>query len=279
MIAFDFEYYKPNSLSEAVNIYKKLSLINKQPLYYSGGTEIITMARDNGIITGAVIDIKGIPECNVFELNNNKLVIGASVTLTQVSESKLFPLISETSRFPADHTARNKISVIGNICGNIIYKEAVLGYLVAESGVIIYGEKGKRVLPINQAFNKKLQLEKGEFLAQLIVDMSYSQLPYVCVKKTKQGKGGYPLISMAALKKNNYIQMAFSGVCGFPFRSKSMETDMNNKSIPREKRIQQAISHLPAPILGDIQGSAEYRKFVLSNILKDILVILDGEGR
>lgn len=276
MIAFDFEYYKPDSLSEALEMYKNLSSMNEEPLYYCGGTEIITMAKENKIFTKAVIDIKGIPECNVFEVNNNKLVIGAAVSLTDVGESMVFPLLSETAKFPADHTSRNKISAVGNICGNIIYKEAILGHLVADSSVIIYGENGERILPISKAFNKNIQLKKGEFLAQLVVDMSYSQLPYICVKKTKQGKGGYPLISMAALKKNNYIQMAFSGLCDFPFRAKGMEVYINNKNISKNQRIERAIRHLPAPILGNMQGSAEYKKFVLINLLQDILAKLDG---
>lgn len=279
MIAFDFQYYKPNSLDEAVKLYRNLSDSGKKPLYYSGGTEIITMARRNDIATKAVIDIKGIPECNVFEIKGNKLVIGAAVALSNISDNKLVPFLSKTANFPADHTTRNMITVGGNICGKIMYKEAILGHLIADSNVIIYGEKGKKIVPINQAFNQRLQLEKGEFLFQLTTDMSYSNLPYICIKKTKQEKIGYPLISMAALKKNNNIQMAFSGVCAFPFRSLKMEGYINNKRVSNEKRIEQAISHLPAPIFGNIQGSSEYKKFVLKNLLDYTLKTLDGEGR
>ncbi len=279
MIALDFEYYKPGSLDEAVKLYGKLSDSDKNPLYYSGGTEIITMARRNDIFTKAVIDIKGIPECNVFETRGNQLVIGAAVTITHIAENKLVPFLSKTANFPADHTARNMITIGGNICGKIVYKEAVLGHLIADSNVIIYGEKGKRIVPINQAFNQRLQLEKGEFLFQLTTDMSYAKLPYICVKKTKQEKIDYPLISAAALKKDNNIQMAFSGVCAFPFRSTRMEEDINNKNISKERRIEQAINHLPAPIFGNIQGSSEYKKFVLKNLLNYTLEKLDGEGR
>lgn len=109
-------------------------------------------------------------------------------------------------------------------------------------------------------------------------EISYSNLPYISVKKTKQGKMEYPLISMAALKNNN-IQMAFSGVCSFPFRSMEMEKYINNKTLTKEQRIEQAISHLPAPILGNIQGSSEYKRFVLRNLLEYTLEILDGERR
>jgi CO/xanthine dehydrogenase FAD-binding subunit len=274
MIAFDFEYYRPDSLSEAVKLYVELRRNGKQPLYYSGGTEIITMARRNDIYTKAVIDIKGIPECNIYEIRDNQLVTGAGVTLTHASENKVIPVLSKTANFAADHTARNKITVGGNICGKIIYKEVVLGHLIADSNVIIYGEKGRRTVPINQAFNQRLQLEDGELLVQLTTDMSYSELPCICVKKTRQGKIGYPLISTAAIKKDGNIRMAFSGVCSFPFRSARMEEAINNLALPREQRIEEAVNSLPAPIFGSIQGSSEYKRFVLRNLLDDILTSL-----
>lgn len=279
MIAFDFEYYKPDTLNEAVKLYGELSRSDKRPLYYSGGTEIITMARRNDIFTKAVIDIKGIPECNVYEIKGSRLITGAAMTLTNISENILVPVLSKTAGFAADHTARNKITIGGNICGKIIYKEAVLGHLVADSNAIIYGEKGKRTVPINETFHQRLQLKEGEFLFQLTTDMRYSDVPCICIKKTKQGKTGYPLISMAALKKDNNIRMTFSGVSSFPFRSVSMEKAINNKAIPREQRIEQAINSLPAPTLGNIQGSSEYKEFVLRNLLDNILETLDGEGR
>lgn len=277
MSAFDFDYFKPDSLDEAVNIYKDLSKLGKDPIYYCGGTEIITMARRNAITTKAVIDIKAIPECNVFEVRGSKLVIGAAITLTQICDNKLIPFLSKTANFPADHTTRNMITLGGNICGKIIYKEPILGHLIADSNVVIYSEKGKRIVPINQAFNKTLQIQKGEILFQLTTDMSYKSMPYICIRKTKQEKIDYPLISMAALKKNDNIQMAFSGVCPFPFRSLKMEHDINNKSYSYEKRIEHAINHVPAPILANIQGSSEYKKFVLKNLLESTLETLDGE--
>lgn len=279
MIDFNFEYYKPNSLDEAVKVYNKLSSMNKDPLYYSGGTELITMAKDNEIFTKAVIDLKGIPECNIYEVKDNKLITGSSITLTRSAESKLLPVLSCTSRFPADRTARNKISVVGNFCGSIIYKEAILGHLVCDSSVFIYGNKGGRNILLAEVFNKNVQLENSEFIVQISTDMSYSKAPYLCVKKVKQGKGGYPLISMAAIKKEGKIKIAFSGLCNFPFRAYGMEVIINDNSISMNQRVAMAIEKVPGPILNDIQGSSEYRKFVLSNILRDTLTIMDGEGK
>jgi CO/xanthine dehydrogenase FAD-binding subunit len=56
-----------------------------------------------------------------------------------------------------------------------------------------------------------------------------------------------------------------------------MEKELNDRSVPLRVRIDRAISHLPGPLLSNVEGTAEYRKFVLGNTLEDILEILEGE--
>lgn len=275
MIPFDFEYYKPSSMVEAVDTFRLLNTQGKEPLYYGGGTEIITMARRSHIFSEAVIDIKGIPECNTLNVQNEKLVIGASITLTQLEESDIFPLLGRAARKVADHTVRNKVTVGGNICGKIRFREAVLPFLLSDSTVVLAGQRGIRNVPINQVFNKTLNLEKGEFLVQLVTDIGYSQFPFMSIKKTKQEKSAYPLISIDSLKKDGQIRFAFSGVCPFPFRSSIIEQILNDKTIPLDLRINKALSSLPAPLNNNIEASAEYREFVLKNTLSDIIKVLE----
>lgn len=276
MIPFDFEYYRPSSIVEAVDTFRLLDTQGKEPLYFSGGTEIITMARRAHIFTNAVIDIKGIPECNTLNIQNEKLVIGATITLTQLKESNIFPLLGRAARKVADHTVRNKLTIGGNICGKIRFREAVLPFLLSDSTVVLAGQTGIRNVPINQVFNKTLNLEEGEFLVQLVTDIGYSQIPFMSIKKTKQEKSAYPLISIDSLKKDGQIRFAFSGVCPFPFRSSTIEHVLNDKTIPLELRINKALSMLPAPINNNIEASAEYREFVLKNTLSDIIKVLGG---
>lgn len=122
MIPFDFEYYKPKTIEEFVNLFNTLTDLEKSPIYYGGGTEIISMARMHNVHTEAVIDIKGIPECNVHEIKNNELIIGSAITLTNIAEADYFPLLSSTVKRIADHTIQGKITLGGNLAGSIIYK-------------------------------------------------------------------------------------------------------------------------------------------------------------
>lgn len=276
MISFDFEYYKPTSVAEAVRLFQQADAQGKEPLYYSGGTEIISMARLNQLRTRAVIDIKGIPECNIMQFQHDQLAIGAAITLTALSEDNLFPLLGETVRDAADRTNRNKISIGGNICGKFIYREGLLPFLLTDSQVVLAGARGIRYVSIHQVFNGEPRLKKGELLLQILTERRYIDLPFVTVKKTKVEKIDYPIVRIAGLKTKEGIRVAFSGVSAIPFRSSQVEEALNDLSLPLEHRIENAIRLWPAPILHDILGSAEYRAFVLYNTLFDTMAALEG---
>lgn len=276
MISFDFDYYRPKSVNEAVNTYNSIKSAGREVIYYGGGTEIISMARMNKLNFSAVIDIKEIPECNILQAQDNQLVIGGAVTLTGICEANLFPLLTNAAKAAADHTSRNKITIGGNICGMIPYHEALLPFLLCDSKVVLAGKDGQNTVPINQIFNRKFSGEKGELLVQIHTDKSYAAIPYEFVKRTKMEEIDYPLVTLAIIKKDNRIRAAFSGVCDFPFRSQKIEDDLNDKTIGIDARINNAVSHIPGPMVGNLQGSAEYRDFVFRNLLLDAINKIGG---
>ena len=276
MIPFDFEYYKPETLEEAVQIYSDLNSKGKKPLYYGGGTEIISMARAFNVYTGAVIDIKGIPECNVQELNDNKLIIGSAVTLTQIAEANLFPVLTLTVQRIADHTIQDKITLGGNIAGTIIYRESVLPLLISNSEVTIANLNGLKQVPLMDIFEKRIKLSSGDLIVNVAIDSHFLSLPYVHSKRTKSDKIDYPLITLAALKDNNRINIAFSGVCSYPFRSLLIEDYLNDTNLPGNIRVDNVINNILDLVLSDLTGSAEYRKFVLQKMLMEVLSKLEG---
>lgn len=51
------------------------------------------------------------------------MIFGAGVTLTELEDKNLFPLLSKSASEVADHTARNKITLGGNICGHIFIEK------------------------------------------------------------------------------------------------------------------------------------------------------------
>ncbi|PLT33510.1 xanthine dehydrogenase family protein subunit M [Bacillus sp. V5-8f] len=271
MIPFDFDYYRPNTLQEAVTLYHSLDEQRKRPMYFSGGTEILTLGRINIDYTEAVIDIKAIKECNTLEIIGDQLVLGAATSLSRIDDANPFPLLTQTAKEVADRTARNKITLGGNICGRIFYREAVLPFLLADSQVVIAGLAGHKLKPINEVFQQQLQLGKGELLVQVITERIYIQAPYTHIKRRRQWETGYPLITVASLRAKGQIRVAISGLCPFPFRSPAVESALNRTDLAPEDRVDIAMQKLPQPLLNDTEGSPDFRLFLLRNTLMDII--------
>ncbi len=268
MISFNFDYYRPTSVEEAVEVYKNLKKQSKKAIYYSGGTEIISLSRIKQMYFNAVIDIKSIPECNVLKNNGSKLHIGSAINLTKICDSNMFPLLGSVCRRIAEHTARDKITIGGNICGKTPYREAILPFLLTDCMITIAGENGTCLTPIMKVFDKTLMLKDDEFILNFIIEKSLTSLPFKNMKKTKQERIDYPLVSMAAINVKGEKRVAISGLCPHPFRY-IIKEDMID--LPIVEQINDLLRNLPSPISGDILGSAGYKEFVARNTLKEVL--------
>lgn len=275
MLPFDFDYFKPATLKEAVDLYQYFEQQGNKPMFISGGTELITLGRINLVYTEAVIDLKEIAECNQMQFSEEYLVLGSALTLIAIEEANLFPLLTKTASEVADHTARGKITLGGNICAQIFYREAVLPFLLADSRVVSVGSEGVRVVPINEIFREQLQLKEGEFLVQIATEKRFIEAPFFTFKRRQQWDTGYPLITVAAVNIDNEIRIAVSGLCPYPFRSQEVEAALNKRGIQVEERVNGALALLPEPILDDVEGSTEYRLFVLQNLMYDVLATLE----
>jgi xanthine dehydrogenase molybdenum-binding subunit len=278
MIPYDFDYTQPASVAEAVSRFAQYGAQGNAPVYIGGGTELITLSRIGRFSTDAVVDIKAIPECRVLETNSRGLVIGAAVTLAELSAANVFPLLSAAADGIADQTARNKITLGGNVCARILYREAVLPLLLTDSSAVIAGPHGSRTVAMEDAFRRQMQLERGEFVVQFVTAVHDTMLPYSVVKRRKFGGVGYPVATVAAVKKEGRIRVAFSGLCPFPFRSVEIEHIVNDASLSYADAFRRIARSLPAPLLHNADASAEYREFVLFHTLYDVLSALRMQG-
>ena len=276
MIPYNFDDYKPYSIAEAANVFEELQAKGKRPLYYNGGTEIITFARMNSVQTSAVIDIKGIPECNVLQMTMDYLVIGSAVTLSEIADSGYYPLLGKVSREIADRTSRNKITLGGNICGKIQYREAVLPLLISDAYTVVSGDEGVRKYKIKEIFEGSPKLKGNEFIVQILIPIENLSLPFFNIKRKRNTAIGYPLISAAAIKKDGKIRAALSGVATFPFRDMGMEEEINRPGLMPETRAENAIKVMPYKIKDDLFASAEYREHLLKNALVKAIEKLEG---
>jgi len=277
MIPFNFDYYRPESAEEAADLYRQLAEAGKEPLYYAGGTEIVTFCRQQIIKTGALIDLKEIPETNIYEPDGDRLNLGSSVTLSALSDRDDYPLLARVARKIADRTVRNRLNLGGNICGRLPYREVILPLLLAEAEVNLNGPDGTRNVSLAELFDKRIRLKEGEILVSLSVDQDILKQEGWQKRREYHGPVGYPLTHLIGAWKEDKLIMAVSGLCAFPFRSENLEQLINDKGLTSQEKVKQSSDLLPGPVRGDEMASKEYREAMWQ---KDLLQMLDEmEGR
>ncbi|NLV49171.1 MAG: FAD-binding protein [Clostridiales bacterium] len=271
MIPFNFAYYRPDTLKEAADIFSELQSQGKSAVYYAGGSEIISMSRTGSVHPDALIDIKSIPECGLLTVDKERLHIGSACTLSRIRESNLFALLGLACGRIADHTNQCRITLGGNLCGSIIYRETSLPLLLSDADVSLYGPQGERRIPFRSVFNIRMRLKPGEMMVQIHVPRWALSARHCHIKKTANEKIDYPLTSAAALWKDGILRIAFSGVCSYPFRSEQIESVLSDKTKTIAERVKQAAKMLPESAYAGVEGSGEYRLFLFENTLTELL--------
>lgn len=260
MIPYDFDYCKGETVEEAVKAYMEFKESGKAPLYYGGGTEIITLCRRGQISPGALIDIKSIPQCSVLGVEEERAVFGSAISLSEIVDSKAFPLLARTCCGIADRTVRNRLTLGGNICGRLPYREAVLPFLLCDGEALVAGEKSTRWVSLKALFDKRLKLAPGELLVQMAVPKEALEFPYSVVRKTKGGRVAYPVVTAAGVKAKGAIRIALSGALGYPILlppSSSFEGAARTAGRPAE-----LIESFAASFISDVWASSDYRRLL-----------------
>jgi CO/xanthine dehydrogenase FAD-binding subunit len=278
MIPYDLVYLRPDDAGEAVHLFGQARRDGLEPAYYAGGTETLSFIRHNQIRPRALIDIKEIRECREAVREGGRFVFGAALSLNQVIDSGLFPPLSTTCRRIADHTVRNRLTLGGNICGRLPYREAVLPLLVAGAEAEITGPSGPHWESLEERFRKRLRLEPGELLLRVRVSAGAAGAPWFYRRRQRGTRVDYPLLTCCLLESDGAIRLALGGACGYPVRDREAEQVLNDPSLDGREKIEKTVGRFEPRIRGDFRASAEYRGFLLARVLEEALAELRGEN-
>lgn len=284
MIPRDVAFHRAETITEAVETWKSLRDAGGNPLFYGGGTEIITLARESKLLPTDLVDIKALQETRVLAVvagdadesgddpdaeqagrtgqATDQLQLGAALPLSTLVDVAPFPLIGLCAAGVADRTLRNSITLGGNICGMLPYREAILPLLlldaqVESAGPDIPGET--RRLPLLECFRKRLLLPEGALVVRFVLDAALvsavgesaeeesaggtleqgerSGGPYggseACGfgtrggwyyrRRTADSRIDYPITTVAMVLLDGRVRIAVSGTWGYPHRALKAE--------------------------------------------------------
>lgn len=263
-----FMYVAPSSKKEL------LELISEKSGFYkilAGGTDLLVDIRAGKIRPSCVIDIKKIEDFKEINFSLEEgLIIGASVTLTDITENGFvnsdFEVLANAAASIASRQIRNKATVAGNICTASPAGDMAPALLALDARVNVISVRGRRTEPLSSFYKgvRKTDLAEDEIVESISVPNKYSDWKGK-VLKLKRIKGhDLALVSAAMISDSDVIRLAAGSCAPVPVFLGEYKISSDVEHI-----VDSALK-LTSPI-DDLRAGAEYRKFMLGQYIKRLV--------
>lgn len=250
----NFDYYKPDNKSEAYNLYMDLK---NHVYYYAGGTELVTTMRKGKMKVDALIDLKGIE--GIKDLKKGEL--GACVSLNDL-EVVQCQMLSDVAFKIADHTVRNAITLGGNVCGRLPYKEMILPLLAMNAEVEIVTAEGLVRSPVESIFDKRFLLKPGEFVYKFYYEQK--ELKFFYERVVESTTVDYPVMTLLAVKRASDYFVGFSGLSAVPVYETFEVLDFD-----------QLTEYFSKFVKGNMRSCDEYRIHLMKDVFRKALEVFN----
>lgn len=258
MIPVSFEYFRPQTLSEAAALLMKHGDDAK---VLAGGHSLIPAMKLRLAQPKVLIDIGGIADLNYIRERDGKIAIGALTTHYDIESSKLLvekcPLLTEVAPQIGDMQVRNK----GTIGGSLVHADPAADWpaaiLALDAELDIATSSGRRTVKAVDFFVDMLQsaVKPNEILVEIRVPTTAKSVAYV---KFAQKASGFAIAGVAVVidEKKKDVRIGVTGVAPKPYRARAVEKALRSGAeFP-------AAAHKAAEgiePLSDIHAVAEFR--------------------
>jgi carbon-monoxide dehydrogenase medium subunit len=281
MIPKSFEYFRPETVSEAIALLKEHGDSAK---ILSGGQSLIPMMRFRLARPEYVIDINRLADLQYVKEEGGFLKIGGLTREADLEASSLirsrYPIILDTAASIADPQVRNMATVGGNLAHGDPANDHPATMLALGAEIIATGQRGERAIPINDFFLSVFTtaLEPGEILTEIRIPIPPSGSGGAYFKLERK-VGDFATVGVAA-----QVTVDGAGVCrragigltnvgATPIKAARAEGFLVGKAID-ENQISQAaqLSAEAAQPSSDLRGPAEYKVSMVKELTKRALV-------
>ncbi len=279
----DQEVYLPASYE---SLYKNADIKNTKIV--SGATDLGVFVNKNKIQLKKVISLNNILESYKIQNLDDKIVIGAKASLTDIEKAckKDFPEFSKSLHIFASPQIKNIGTLVGNLVNASPISDTAAFLRVSNSKVILNNSKTERSIFINDFFlksYKKLDINSDEIVTHIIIPKE--KIKFKLYKISTRKDLDISSVNMAiAYKLDNKIFTSFKlcvgGVGPTTLRLTSIEKEVIGKAIDQKifKKIAK-MAILQIKPLSDVRGEGSYRKILVHNLLLKFCdeVILDNK--
>jgi aerobic carbon-monoxide dehydrogenase medium subunit len=281
MFAYPFDYYRAQSLDEAVSLLREVE--GAQLL--AGGHSLLPAMKLRLSAPAALVDISGIRELAGISQAGDQLRIGATTTHAAIAASDLLqgqqPLLAETAAQIGDPQVRNR----GTLGGALAHADPGGDYpaalLAAGATIHVQGPNGERPIGAADFFLDLFTtaLAPGELITAVTLPLLQAGSGSAYVKQ-RHPASGYCVVGAAAIVtvagdgRCAGVRLVVGGVTPVPLDLTPVAEALQGQQ-PTEANVRQVVAHVASTIrepLGDHYASAEYRIHLASVLSRRALL-------
>ncbi|MDA4118382.1 MAG: xanthine dehydrogenase family protein subunit M [Thaumarchaeota archaeon] len=265
-----FVYVAPRSIQEAC------SVINEHPegaKVLAGGQSLLPLLKLNLTEVSYLVDLKRIPGLAQVSVGDDRLVVGALATLSDLARSetvlRTVPLLAETARGVGHPLVRNRGTIGGSLSHCDPASDICATALALDARITTARHDGERRFVEARDFFTGMftnALGRGEILESVSIPIQPKGSGY-SFRKLTMGHGDFPLIVVSVLMSMEgrscaKAAIALGGVSDRPIRARDAEQLLNGVEDLRTEHIERAAAacaELSRPS-SDLEVSAAYKR-------------------
>lgn len=160
----------PSDINELVEC---LKCADEDTHLLSGGTDFVIEMRNNPLLNGTVVDVKGVKELNYIKIEDDLIKIGANTTFTEITENdtikKYASALSEAASNVGSTQIRNVATLAGNVANCAPAADAIPALIALGAEIKIINGEGKIV---TKEVGKTLKMLKAdEAIIEIIIPL------------------------------------------------------------------------------------------------------------
>lgn len=267
MFAANFDYYRPTTVAEAV----QLLSTKENAKVLAGGHSLLPAMRYRLAQPGALVDIGRIAELSGITVSGGKVKIGAMTTHDAIANSAEVkanaPTVAEAAAKIGDQMVRNR----GTLGGSMVHADPAADYppnLLALGGsVTALGPNGTRTIDLNDFWTDLFTTALGpeEILTEIAVNV-VGKGSGAAYADFQNPASGYIIVGASALvtldgDTVSKVSLVIGGATPNPVHAAAAETALTGKAATAENiaaAAAQAASAISDP-LSDVFASGDYR--------------------
>ncbi len=274
-----FEYYRPGSLEELLELIDRLSDYR----IIAGGSDLLNDMRIGRYRPRAVVDINGVRELDYIVNEGSVVRIGALARLQRLLESSVIrektPLLYEAVYNMASWQIRCRATIGGNLCNASPAADTAPPLLAYDAELVLASVNGERVVKAREFFRgpRETVLERNEVLKEVRVPV-YSGWGWCFSKFGRRNSFTLSIVSVAVLlsvEDNVFkdIRVALGSVAPRPVRAASVEEALRGRNVSVDviEEASRLVVNDISPI-SDVRASEWYRRKLSIVLVRDSIV-------